>query len=210
MRILRHALPWALWAAAGLAAADGGLKIAAPGGFWSDVQTRLRFNAVVVEPLPRLSGYAATTDQYGRTPLAASLTSDYYFGANDQAAATLPPSGFRASGSLLIRPPGVPLSDVAWSSRAGAGLGLPRWQTGPALGDGGGAQTSALPYLGVGYSDYSLKSGWGFWADIGVVAQPPGQALGMGRSLGGSQGVDELVRELRLSPMLQLGVNYSF
>ncbi|HMO48303.1 MAG TPA: hypothetical protein PKB14_20045 [Rubrivivax sp.] len=208
MRILRRSLPWILWAAAGLAAADGGLKIAAPGGFWSDVQTRLRFNAVIVEPLPRLGAYAATTDRYGHTPLAASLYSDYYFGTKDLADAAGPPSGFRASGALLIRPPGVPLSDVAWSSRATTNLALPRWQ--PALIDSSSAQTSALPYLGVGYSDYSLKSGWGFWADIGMVVQSPGQALGVGRTLGGSQGVDDLVRELRLSPMLQLGVNYSF
>ena len=45
---------------------------------------------------------------------------------------------------------------------------------------------------------------------MGVVAQSPSQALGAGRMLGGAQGVDDLVRELRLSPMLQLGVNYSF
>ena len=209
MRILRRTLPWALLAAVGLAAADGGLKIAAPGGFWSDVQTRLRFSAVV-EPLPRLTGYAATTGSDGQTPLAVSLAGDYYFGARDLADAALPPSGFRATGLLLIRPPGVSLSDVAWSSRAGASLALPSRQPGPAFADSGSAQSSALPYLGVGYSDYSLKSGWGFWADIGLVAQSPGQALGLGRVLGGSQGVDELVRELRLSPMLQLGVNYSF
>ena len=38
-----------------------------------------------------------------------------------------------------------------------------------------------MPYLGIGYSDYSLKTGWGFWADIGLVVQSPGGALGMGR-----------------------------
>jgi hypothetical protein len=32
----------------------------------------------------------------------------------------------------------------------------------------------------------------------------------MARVLSGTQSVDDLVRELRMSPMLQLGVNYSF
>ena len=45
MRILRLSAPLALLCAAGLAAADGGLKVDAAGGFWSDVQTKLRFSA---------------------------------------------------------------------------------------------------------------------------------------------------------------------
>jgi hypothetical protein len=73
-----------------------------------------------------------------------------------------------------------------------------------------GQGVSALPYVGIGYSDYSLKSGWGFWADIGLVVQNPGSAMGLGRTLSGAQGVDDLMRELQLSPMLQLGVNYAF
>ena len=67
-----------------------------------------------------------------------------------------------------------------------------------------------MPYLGIGYSDYSLKTGWGFWADIGLVVQSPGNALGVGRVLSGTQGVEELMRELRMAPMVQFGVNYSF
>jgi hypothetical protein len=43
-----------------------------------------------------------------------------------------------------------------------------------------------------------------------MVVQSPGGALGLGRVIGGSQGADELVRELRLAPLLQLGVNYAF
>ena len=199
MRILRSAIPCALLCAAGLAAADGGLKIGMPGGFWSDAQTQLRFNAVVVQSAPLL-GYA---------PAAASLGGDYYF-SKDLADAAQPPSGFRASGALLIRPPGVSLSELAWSSRTTASLAPSLRQPYALPADLRDQGLSALPYLGIGYSDYSLKSGWGFWADVGLVVQSPGSTLGVGRMLSGTQGVDELVRELRLSPMLQLGVNYSF
>ncbi|MBN8507319.1 MAG: hypothetical protein J0L57_01765, partial [Burkholderiales bacterium] len=67
-----------------------------------------------------------------------------------------------------------------------------------------------MPYLGLGYSGQLVQTGWGFWADVGLVVQSPGSALGLGRVVSGSQGVDDLIRELRLSPMLQLGVSYSF
>ena len=49
-----------------------------------------------------------------------------------------------------------------------------------------------------------------------LALDPPGEiefvadALGMGRVLSGSQSAEDLMRELRMSPMLQLGVNYSF
>lgn len=207
MRILRPTIPLALLWVAGLAIADGGLKVGVQGGFWSEAQTQLRVNAVVIESAPRLLGYAASTDGPGYAPAAASVGGDYYFSKNLVDAAA-PPSGFRASGALLIRQPGVSLSDLAWSSRATTSLALPLRQPYASLADPQGL--SAIPYLGVGYSDYSLKSGWGFWADIGLVVQSPGNALGMTRVMSGTQSLDDLVRELRLSPMLQLGINYSF
>ncbi len=208
MRILRPVVPWALLWAAGLAVADGGLKVGLQGGFWSDVQTQLRINAVVVETAPPRLGYAASTGWTGYAPAAASVGGDYYF-SKSLVDTAVPPSGFRASGALLIRQPGVSLSDLAWSSRATTSLALRQPVASP--GDYGTEGVSAMPYLGIGYSDYSLKSGWGFWADIGLVVQSPGSALGVGRGvMSGTQNLDDLVRELRLSPMLQLGVNYSF
>lgn len=209
MRILRPTIPWALLWVAGLAVADGGLKVGAQGGFWSNVQPQLRLNAVVIESAPSLLGYAASTDGAGYASAAASVVGDYYFSKN-LADVAAPPSGFRASGALLIRQPGVSLSELAWSSRTTTSLALPMRQPYATLAEPGMQGFSALPYLGVGYSDYSLKTGWGFWADIGLVVQSPGNALGMGRVVSGTQSLDDLVRELRLSPMLQLGVNYSF
>jgi hypothetical protein len=204
MRILRLLAPAVLLCAAGLVAAEGGLKVGAVGGFWSDVQTKLRFSAAVVDSAPPPVGYPTMAGTQDPVPLGASLGGDYYF-SRDLAAASRPPSGFRASGALLIRQPGVSLSDLSWQSRSITSLAAPQPLTDPShLG------ISTMPYLGIGYSDYSLKSGWGFWADIGLVVQSPGGALGMGRVLSGAQSVEDLARELRMSPMLQLGVNYSF
>ena len=210
MRILRCLSPVGLLCVVGLAGADGGLKVDKIGGFWSATQTRLQINAVVLDTT--LGTPAAAAPWAGTAPpVAASLAGDYYFSKN-LADAALPRSGFRASSALLIRQPGVSLSELAWSSRSMASFAAPNRLSLASANpnDVSGQNVSALPYLGIGYSDYSLKSGWGFWADIGLVVQSPGSALGLGRTLAGSQGVDELVRELQLSPMLQLGVNYSF
>jgi hypothetical protein len=203
MRILRLSASLALLCASGIAAADGGLKVSTTGGFWSDLQTKLRFSVALVDTAA-LVDYPAIASAQDYAPLGASLGGDYYF-SKDLAAVGRLPSGFRASGALLIRQPGVSLSDLAWQSRAVTSLAAPQRLSSP-----GTQGISTMPYLGIGYSDYSLKTGWGFWADIGLVLQGPGNTFGMGRVLSGSQSVDDLVHELRMSPLLQLGVNYSF
>jgi hypothetical protein len=68
--------------------------------------------------------------------------------------------------------------------------------------------TQAWPYVGIGYSDASVRGGWGFSADLGLAAQSFG-LFRAARSLG-SQSLDDFVRDLRLTPVLQLGVSYRF
>ena len=67
-----------------------------------------------------------------------------------------------------------------------------------------------LPYLGLGFSAAPLGSGFSFSADFGLVSQSPGSSIELGRALLGNQGVERAFRELRLSPMAQLSVRYSF
>jgi hypothetical protein len=195
----------------GLALAVGtslaeGLKVDAAGGYWFGSETRLRLHAQpLAAPALRL-GDAAWPAQSLWQPRAGSLTGDYYFSAArpDDGLAR---SGFRASSALLIREGGISLADVAMSSRSSLAPGRP---AGLLLGDAQGYAINTMPYVGIGYSGLSLKSGWGFWADVGLVVQSPGHAFGVGRVLSGNQGVDELLRELRMAPMVQLGVNYAF
>jgi hypothetical protein len=61
----------------------------------------------------------------------------------------------------------------------------------------------------VGYTSLYGKSGWGFSADFGLMALSPGSAVKLGRVLGG-QSLDDVLRDMRLSPLVQLGVSYSF
>ena len=63
---------------------------------------------------------------------------------------------------------------------------------------------------GIGYSNLSAKSGWHFSADLGVVSQSPGNVVRFGRVFSGAQSLDDVVRDMRLAPVVQLGVSYSF
>jgi len=205
MRPLHCVASMGLALAAGASLAEG-LQVDAAGGYWFGSETRLRLHAQpLAAPALRLGEAAAPALSLWQ-PWAVSVTGDYYFSAARPDLA-LPRSGFRASSALLIREGGISLADVAMSSRSGLPPGRP---AGLLLGDAQGYGISTMPYVGIGYSGLSLKSGWGFWADVGMVVQSPGSALGVGRVLSGHQGVDELLRELRMAPMVQLGVNYAF
>jgi hypothetical protein len=68
-----------------------------------------------------------------------------------------------------------------------------------------------VPYLGLGYTHSSLGGSWGFTADVGLVAHNAGAAWRLGRAaLGDGPAMDDAIRNLRLSPMVQLGVRYTF
>jgi hypothetical protein len=193
--------------------ADEGLKLPGAAG-WMAWPSTLRFQATLHETLP-LSLSTLTPAQPADRATGLALFGDYYlFGLPDEPGAGWA-SGLRASSGLLIRQSGVSLADLARASRAQA-AGAPPLRL-PPLGPGGlaaaepaGDGYASLPYLGLGYSGQIARSGWGFWADVGMVVQSPGGALGLGRVIGGNQGVDDLIRELRLSPMLQLGISYAF
>jgi hypothetical protein len=102
-----------------------------------------------------------------------------------------PQGGLRATGGVIQpagRQPGLPRSLVLGADSA-----------------------ESMPYLGLGYTRLASDRGWGFTADLGLVAQNTSQAVRLGRALlGQPQDLEDAVRGLRLSPMLQLGVRYSF
>ena len=133
------------------------------------------------------------------------LLGDYYFVRPSSADGRA--SGFRATSGLIVGP-----RSGAWTAAgdASSALSIERHSFGllpPAAGAVGTAR--AVPYLGVGYSDSAAKGRWGFSADIGVMALNPSSGLRYGRGAG-AQSVDDVLRDLRLAPVLQLGVSYAF
>jgi hypothetical protein len=173
----------------------------------------LQLTTSEVDPWPRLQG--RVVGPLGTTPAApgwrsderglglntgSALLGDLYFsrsflGPNVQ-------GGFRASSGLVLGQRGQ-------GSVAAGALGMVNASSStatPGSADvGGGA-----PYLGLGYSGLSAKGGWGFTADLGIVALQPGASVRLGNPTAGTQTLEDTLRELRLSPLLRLGVSYEF
>ncbi len=137
---------------------------------------------------------------------------DYYFNGGDPPELGLATaSGLRATGGLVV----APRSAVATaSSRRGSAYGASaQGLTGHALAGGWldpNNDVIPVPYLGLGYTDLPSRTGWGFRADFGLMAFSPQSAVKFGSALSGAQGIDDLLRDMRLSPLIKIGVSYSF
>lgn len=118
--------------------------------------------------------------------------------------------GFRATSGLLLGPRSLALGTPALASSHGIGLTVSR-NSRLATGAGEAAEPWLVtPYVGLGYSAVSMRGGWGFTADFGLAGTAGGLRARRDSSLGTPQGMDELLRELRLTPVLQFGASYTF
>ena len=115
--------------------------------------------------------------------------------------------GFRATSGLLLGQRSIALGTPALASSQGLGLTVSRASRLSNCPFEAHETWSAVPYFGVGYSGVSLRGGWGFTADLGLAGTSGGLHT---RSGLGSQGAEELLRELRLTPVLQFGASYAF
>lgn len=176
--------------------AGTGLQVDPDTVAWPRWKVRLHLGLVA----PDLSAAEASV------PRSARVLGDYYFSStrlgND--------SGVRLTSGVMVGPRDALFDPVSQPATLRQGL-LTVSRTGAMAQNPDMAFDAvvARPYLGVGYSGGNLRAGWGFNADLGLAAQNPG-AIRLGRILGGGQNLDDLLRELRLQPVLQLGVNYAF
>lgn len=109
----------------------------------------------------------------------------------------------RATGGLVLGSlSGAPLRLAGADARLGLGV-----FDSATIGRG---EPAALPYIGLGYSSPALWGAWSVTADFGLVAARPSGLNGVGRALLGPQATDAAPQELRLAPMLQLGVRHAF
>jgi hypothetical protein len=141
-----------------------------------------------------------------------SLMSDYYL--TEPAPGPKHAGGFRATSGIVIGPRAQAWAGPLPGAATGSAFSASRRVFGQAPtslpGDAAAIDTPSLPYVGVGYTGLSPRGGWSFSADLGVFSLSPSSAVKLGRVLGGSQGLDEALRDMRWSPVLQLGVSYSF
>jgi hypothetical protein len=188
-------------------AADG-LQMPAAEAVWPQWQARITLQTAAASPVSSAlsSGLIVgprADDSSARWLQSASVVGDYYF-------ATPSFGSFRASGGVLMGTlSSTPLSNSFAPSRLGVALnhGLAsNTLNNKAAWD----NTSPSTYLGLGFSGAAWRSSLAFSADVGLLSERPSGALSAGRALLGNQGAENALRELRLSPLLQLGLRYSF
>jgi hypothetical protein len=187
--------------AVALAADGSGLTVSKEPQAWTGWQGRVSIGSLAT-PLradaPGLQGSALQVAGF-------SLMGDYYFATPVQLGAD---GGFRASGGLVYG------SRSLWAGRPQLGAARTPFSVESQWGSGSpadaGADPATVPYLGFGYTGLSATGRFSFSADLGLVARSPGNVVKFGGVLGGTQNLDDVMRDLRLAPVLQLGVSYAF
>jgi hypothetical protein len=212
MRIARHiTVCAAMLMPCVVAWADGiGMTADADRLPWARFQARLSLAST--QPSNWRNDFSAV-DNGGLKLSAISVMGDMYFGAapaGDGAQA----GGFRATSGLVSGARGALWGAQTVAPSSGL-FSVDRRLFGQSPGFlsnvSDPADNSTVPYLGIGYSSLAARgSGWSFSADLGLISQTPGAAVRLGRVFGGGQNLDDVVRDMRLSPVLQLGASYSF
>lgn len=136
-----------------------------------------------------------------------SLMGDYYLTRSGWGLTER--GGFRATSGLVLGHGARTLLSLG-AAPARHGLSVQQRRLGslgmPTVRDAS-READAAAYLGLGYTGFS-RGGWGFSADVGVLSRGAGSAR-LGRD-GSGERLDEALRELRLAPLVQLGVSYAF
>ncbi|RZL01979.1 MAG: hypothetical protein EOP36_09410 [Rubrivivax sp.] len=138
----------------------------------------------------------------------AHVLSDYYFSG-----------GFRATVGLVRGS----VTQASWSDgpddTIGSGLNLSLQRVdslsvGDLRNQSYDGENRTLPYVGAGYAASlgapGSESMWRFNADLGIISVNSNNISRISRALQGDAGLDEIVRDLRLRPVLKVSVRYAF
>lgn len=155
----------------------------------------LRLHTVNESPLQARINLLASDSGSGSRLMGAQLLGDYYLIGQG--------SGLRLSGGLMVGPLSLLGSGALPTSQGTLGIGQRR-----VLGGTLDEATLSQPYLGLGFSRYGHA--WGFSADLGVAVSGDARGLRLGSTSAFAQSLDESVRRLQWTPMLQMGVSYRF
>ena len=183
--------------AAGAFAAGTGLVADADRVPWARFQGRI---TTYVAAAPAWRSQFRPFDRTGLKVSGATVMGDLYVGQVPLGGKTQV-GGFRATSGVVFG-----ARSPVWGAPALAGANLDSRFAGVDTS----REPSTMPYLGIGYSSLALRAGWSFSADLGLVSLAPGNAVRFGRVFGGSQNLDDVIRDMRFAPVVQLGVSYSF
>jgi hypothetical protein len=199
--LLIAALPAAAtWAADGSGLTPNGDKLP-----WLRWQGRL----TVEVQTPLLRSGLGESQATGLQVRSVSVMRDYYLTRSLLGAGV--EGGLHTTGGLIVSPGSRTAGQALFGAQPGFNSLARRSDGTTLLGTDTSAEGSAtVPYLGVGYTGLSAKGGWSFSADLGLVALAAGNAVKFGRVFSGTQTLDGLAREMRVAPIMQMGLSYSF
>lgn len=196
-------------AAIGKPAQGRGLKLADPDGtsLWPHWEGRI---GVVLD-----RGNAGAGGSFALSPAAPTglkmhslhLLSDYYFAG-----------GFRATAGLVRGSTNLPWWPSGQQGNTGLNLSLQRIDLLNVPGQDRSTLSEdpdrTVPYVGAGYStrltEVSGMGSWQFNADLGIISLNSRNIDRLRNVFQGEQGIDEILRELRLRPVIKFSVNYAF
>ena len=117
-------------------------------------------------------------------------------------------SGFRATVGVVRGNTAIPFQSPSYEG----GLSIGAQQLDP---ERSATEHQTMPYVGAGYSAKldghpSGAGTWRFNADLGIISLNSQNIGRIGRVFQGEAGVDDLVREMRLRPVIKFTVKYSF
>ena len=188
------------WAAGG-----DGLKTQIDDPAWARWQARLALGTTA--PLWRAG--LSTLEPTGLRINTVAVSGDYYLTGSLFERTAL--GGLRATSAMIVGPRSLAATGQPSLGAKGNGFAIERRllaaSSSLAAGD---VESASTPYFGLGYTGLSLRGNWSFSADMGMVALSPGNAVRLGRVLGGTQSLDDMLRDMRLAPVLQMGVSYAF
>jgi hypothetical protein len=135
------------------------------------------------------------------------LLGDYYFSRARLGQGQVS-SGFRATSGMLLGQRSLALGTPALAGPQGLAVTQLRQPRSALPGiESASEPWAAVPYIGIGWSGVSVRGGWGVSADLGIAGRSSGSG---GLRVSGNQSLDDVLRELRITPMVQLGVSYAF
>ena len=188
------------WAAGG-----DGLKTQIDDPAWARWQARLALGTTA--PLWRAG--LSTLEPTGLRINTVAVSGDYYLTGSLFERIAL--GGLRATSAMIVGPRSLAATGQPSLGAKGNGFAIERRllaaSSSLAAGD---VESASTPYFGLGYTGLSLRGNWSFSADMGMVALSPGNAVRLGRVLGGTRSLDDMLRDMRLAPVLQMGVSYAF
>lgn len=159
---------------------------------WPQIQARITLQTAALSPLGTVP--FADLAPAGRVLQGAHVLGDFVLAARPGL------GSLRATSGLLFgQAGGAPVSGLALAPRLS--IGLLEGAAAP------GEPRAGRAYLGLGYDSPALWGNLSIHADLGFAAAQWG---GVGRALAGQSGWDAAVRELRLTPQLQLGLRFAF